>query len=495
MGRVFITTVSILGALAVSTATSVPIAAQDYYASPAAAQGERLAPQALEALLAPIALYPDQLLAPVLMAATYPYDVEQAANWTATAVNASLRGDALAFAVDGFDWDPSVKTLAQFPDVLRMLDDEYDWMVRVGNAFLLQERDVMDAVQRLRHQAYAAGHLRSTDVQRVRFEGGAIVIDMIDPATVYVPSYDPVRVYGAWSYPDYPPYYFYRPVIVSRYVVVPALWGWTSWEWNRHRIRVDLPRYRHFNRHHPWRFNDDTWRHDRSRANLRRDDRRDGWRDNDRRRFEGDRRGPDRGGNQRTNAPRVQSAPAGAYRGDPVENRQRMIEREQRGPGNSRGRPPIPNTALAQPAQTQDEGRERRRNRNEGQSVRGNAPEGAQPRNTRAPRQAYGGPQLTPPGPVAPIVNNPATPAPEPRQMRAQGAFRGDPADNRRQVQADNDRRSPRGVAAGGNSQFRGTGGGGSGEDGEPRVRGGNRGGNGDGTRGGGRGGRGAHNG
>ena len=156
MGRVFKTTLSILGALTVSTAAHVPLSmAQDYNDPPAAiAQDERLSPRELDSLLAPIALYPDQLLAPLLMAATYPHDVEAAAQWASRPINASLRGDGIAFAIEPFPWDPSVKTLAQFPDVLRMLNEEWDWMVRVGNAFYLQESDVMDSVQRLRHQIH-----------------------------------------------------------------------------------------------------------------------------------------------------------------------------------------------------------------------------------------------------------------------------------------------------------------------------------------------------
>lgn len=370
MGRVFTTALSILSALTVATAAHVPFAAaQDYSDPPAAArQAERVSPRELDALLAPIALYPDQLLAPILMAATYPHDVEAAAQWASRPMNAALRGDGIAFAVEPFPWDPSVKTLAQFPDVLRMLNDEWDWMVRVGNAFYLQESDVMDAVQRLRHQAYAMGTLRSTDLQRVRFEGGAVIIDMIDPGSVYIPAYDPVRVYGYWSYPDFPPYYFRRPVTVTRYVVVPALWGWSSWEWHNHRIRVDRPRYSYFHRSSPWRFNDNTWRHDPRRgreANFRRDDPRDDWRGNDRR----------------------------------VDNNWRDDNRR-------------------------DDQRERRNNGDRPRFNGGGEGRPFQPRE----RQAYAGPQLTPPAPVAPIAPMPPQTA---REDRGRG-FRGDQDEGRR---------------------------------------------------------------
>lgn len=460
MGWAFIT-VSILGALAVSTAAQVPLAAQEYTDNPAAAQAERLSPRALDALLAPIALYPDQLLAPILMAATYPHDVEDAANWTSIPVNASLRGDSLAFALDGREWDPSVKTLAQFPDVLRMLDDEWDWMVRVGNAFLIQETDVMDSIQRLRYQAFSAGELRSNESQRVRFDNGAVIIDMIDPNSVYIPRYDPVRAYGFWLYPDYPPYYFHRPVTVSRYYVVPALWGWSSWEWSRHRIRVDMPRYRHFSRNNPWRFNDDTWRHDRSRGrgvNFRRDDRpgndrgRDNnWRDNDRRdndRGDNDRRDfgrrdgnandrGDRGNDGRDNdgrngrrdtrpdgqrADRAPSAPpVGAFRGDPEDNRRRFGQNRP-SQESIRGVAPDPNAAAQQQAV---EEQNRRRMRGEGdQNPRrfggeGRSREDRGGRQERQPQasQAYAGPQLTPPTPITPMAPQ-AQPTPRVREQR-----------------------------------------------------------------------------
>lgn len=455
MGRAFIAA-SILAALAVSTAAQVPLAAQEYTEDPATAQAQRLSPRELDSLLAPIALYPDQLLAPVLMAATYPRDVEAAADWTSTAVNASLNPDALAFALEPMEWDPSIKTLAQFPDVLRMLDDEWDWMVRVGNVFLLQETDVMDSIQRLRHQAYAAGQLRSTDVHRVRFENGAIVIEMVQPGTVYIPRYDPVRVYGAWSYPDDPPYYFHRPVTVNRYFVVSSLWGWSSWEWNRHRIRVDLPRYRYFSRHHPWRYNDDTWRHDRGRGrgiDDRRDGRRGDWRNNDRRgndwhrngrggrpdgqwsgRRDGDEEGRERGrdGNGRRGDRRTDAAPnaiavppSGVLRGESSENRRRFGENQGRGEGR--------------------------------REFRG-----------RQGQEAYAGPQLTPPGPIAPLPQEPrANRGERRRDLQPAGAFRGDPDQNRREFRANR---------GDGNRGFRrGDGSGNTGEDENRGRRGHNR--------------------
>lgn len=456
MGRAFIITISIIGAAFVAAA-AVPAGAQSYTEDPAyTVQQEQMSPRALDALLAPIALYPDQLLAQVLMAATYPHDVEEAAEWTSHASNASLRGDALTFALEPWEWDASVKTLAQFPDVLRMLDDEYDWTVRVGNAFLLQERDVMDSIQRLRHQARAAGHLRSNEFQRVYFNGAAIVIDMVDPSTVYVPAYDPIRVYGAWIYPDYPPFYFHRPVVVTRYVVVPTLWGWSSWDWHRHRIRVDIPRYRSFNRHRDWRFNDDTWRHDPRRrwnTNFRRDGRWDGdrdrdrhrgdtrWRDNDRRDERRDWNRNDRNDRNDRDGRRdrradlipnvTPNAPAEAFRGDPDRNRRQFggsTGTESRFRGPYQNRQPRAEQGGSSDQQTDDQNRRQRRDRFGGGGERGNRPQ-------RQERQAYAGPQLTPPGPVAPM--RPETPRANREERRrdfqAAGAFRGDPDRNRRQ--------------------------------------------------------------
>jgi hypothetical protein len=524
MGRAFIT-VSILSALAVSTAAQVPLAAQEYYDPPAAEQAERLSPRELDSLLAPIALYPDQLLAPVLMAATYPHDVEAATEWTSRASNASLSPDALAFALEPVEWDPSVKTLAQFPDVLRMLDDEWDWMVRVGNAFLLQETDVMDAIQRLRHQAYAAGQLRSNGEQRVRFENGAIIIDMVQPGTVYIPRYDPIRVYGAWAYPDYPPYYFHRPVTVHRYFIVSSLWGWSSWDWHRHYIRIDRDRYRYFDSSHPWRYGDGRWSHDRRRgwnANYRRDGRdgRGDWRGNDRRRDndwnrpdwnrndrdgrpdgqwngrrDGDRDGRERGrdgngrrGEQRTDAtPNANTLPpSGAFRGDPSENRRRYDE-NRGGEGRFRGRPPEQNAA---PAPQAGEEQNRRRNRGEGVRERGDrAPgEGRREFRGRQGQQAYAGPQLTPPAPVAAMPQQqqrePRANREQRREFRAVDAPRGNRDENRRQFNGGNrggeNRVQPQGNPGGergGNREFRrGNGGGGNNGDGEDRGRrGGNR--------------------
>lgn len=420
MGRKILAAISIVGALAISAALPLPLAAQDHYDRNSydsrAADHDRLLPRELEALLAPIALYPDQLLAQVLMAATYPRDTAEAAEWARHARNASLRGEALAFALEPWEWDPSVKALVQFPDVLRMLDDEYAWMVRVGNAFLLQERDAMDAIQALRHRAYAAGHLRSTDTQRVRFDNGAIIVDMIDPGLVYIPRYDPLYAYGPWAYPQTPPFFFHRPVVVTRYVVVPALWGWSSWEWHRHRIRLDLPRYRAIHPHGAWRAADDTWRHDPGRrgtirgSSISREHRNDS--PNDHRRD--------------IRRPNWDRAAPGATRADRVRAPQEASRqlREPRWDIAPRQFPP--------PRQTWDTNRDRREARgSDARSGDSRREQGDRPR-----RSSYAGPNLSPPGPPAPFAVPPPTAAPRDPDVRRQRFSQEEPRENGRRSAA-----------------------------------------------------------
>jgi hypothetical protein len=171
---------------------------------------QTLKPEQLDALVAPIALYPDTLLAEVLMASTYPLEVVQAARWMEQ--NKNLKGDALKAEVDTQGWDESIKSLTATPDVLKMMSDKLDWTQKLGDAVLAQQTDVMDSVQRLRAKADANDKLKTTKQQKVtkKSEGGKqyIAIEPTDPQTVYVPYYDPAVVYGAWPYPAYPPYYW-----------------------------------------------------------------------------------------------------------------------------------------------------------------------------------------------------------------------------------------------------------------------------------------------
>jgi hypothetical protein len=167
----------------------------------------------LNALVAPIALYPDPLLAQTLAASTYPLEVIQLQQWMAN--NSYLKDQALANAVEKQSWDPSVQAMAAFPDVVKLLSDNIAWTTDLGNAFLAEQGGVMDAVQRMRATAQRNGNLQTTPeqtVQRQTIEGGeqAIVIDPADPEMVYVPSYDPTVVYGSSAY-AYPTLYYASP--------------------------------------------------------------------------------------------------------------------------------------------------------------------------------------------------------------------------------------------------------------------------------------------
>ncbi|MEO8005893.1 MAG: DUF3300 domain-containing protein, partial [Betaproteobacteria bacterium] len=164
--------------------------------------------QELDQMLAPIALYPDALLSQILMASTYPIEVVQAARWSKA--NPGIGGDQAVRTVEQQPWDPSVKSLVAFPNVLSMMDEKLDWMERLGDAFLSQEQAVMGTVQQLRQKAQAAGNLQSNNNIVVQPQGQTIVIEQANPQIVYVPYYDPTIVYGPWWYPAYPPV-FWRP--------------------------------------------------------------------------------------------------------------------------------------------------------------------------------------------------------------------------------------------------------------------------------------------
>ena len=190
-------------------------------AQPAAAADQPLSAGELEALVAPIALYPDPLVAKVLIASTYPLEVVEADRWAVA--NASLKGSAVDSALANQTWDENVKSLAHTPTVLRMMSERLDWTQKLGDAFLAQEKGVTDAVQRLRHKAKDHGTLKTTPQQTVTVEneaqgggeaqgsGQTIIIEPSEPDTVYVPYYDTQTVYGGWGYPSYPPYYWPPP--------------------------------------------------------------------------------------------------------------------------------------------------------------------------------------------------------------------------------------------------------------------------------------------
>jgi hypothetical protein len=228
--------------------------------------------QELDQMLAPIALYSDSLLSQILMASTYPIEIVQAARWSRA--NPGLVGDQAVRAVEQNDWDPSVKSLVAFPQILGMLDAKLDWMERLGEAFLAQQQAIMDTVQDLRRKALAAGNLKSEQQVRVEPQGETIVIEQANPQVVYVPYYDPYVVYGSWWWPDYPPV-FWAPwpghYVGPRYGAT-FFWGagiflgagffFGVFDWpHRHVTVVNVPNYYH----HP-RSRDgpaESWQHDR----------------------------------------------------------------------------------------------------------------------------------------------------------------------------------------------------------------------------------------
>jgi len=179
----------------------------------------------LDQLVAPIALYPDALLAEVLMASTYPLEVVQADRWVRE--NKNLKGDALKAAADKQDWDDSLKSLVATPSVLAMMNTKLDWTQKLGDAVLAQQPDVMDAIQRLRARAQEQNKLKTTKEQIVTVKQEqnkqVIVIEPANPGTVYVPYYNPAVVYGAWPYPAYPPYYFTPPGYIAGAAIATGL--------------------------------------------------------------------------------------------------------------------------------------------------------------------------------------------------------------------------------------------------------------------------------
>ncbi len=170
-------------------------------------------PEELDQMLAPIALYPDGLLAQTLMAASYPLEVVDAARWSKA--NPTLKGDAAVAAVKDKSWDVSVKSLTAFPQVLVQLSDHLDWMRKIGDAMVAQQQDVADSIQRLRAKADAAGNLKTGKEQTVTTEGAGadrtVVIAPTNPDVIYVPAYDPNTIYGIWAAPAYPPTYYPPP--------------------------------------------------------------------------------------------------------------------------------------------------------------------------------------------------------------------------------------------------------------------------------------------
>jgi hypothetical protein len=211
----------------------------------------------LEQLVAPIALYPDSLIAQILMASTYPLEVIQADRWARQ--NKALKGDALTSALEKAEWDPSVKSLINFPQVLTMMSEKLDWTQKLGDAFLAQQKDVLDTVQKLRRKAEAEGNLETTKEQIVVVEKETIIIEPANPQVVYVPAYNPAVVYGPWPYPAYPPYYYYPPGYMPGAaalfsfgvgMAVGAAWGyaWGGCNWRGGDVDINVNRNANVNR-------------------------------------------------------------------------------------------------------------------------------------------------------------------------------------------------------------------------------------------------------
>jgi hypothetical protein len=228
----------------------------------AQAQDPTFSEEELDQMMAPIALYPDSLLAQILMAATYPADVAEAVEWSKN--NPDQDGDTAVDAVQEKTWDPSVMSLAAFPQVLTMMGEQPDWVQNVGDAFLADSETVMDTVQNLRKKAKDEGNLETTEQQKVVVEQPSstetiIVIEPASPQIIYVPTYNPMYVYGAWWWPHYRPWYYYPPgygfgSAVWRGIgfgigigITNALWGGCHWGRGRGRVDINVNRYNNIN--------------------------------------------------------------------------------------------------------------------------------------------------------------------------------------------------------------------------------------------------------
>ena len=201
----------------------------------------KVPPEQLDALVAPIALYPDPLLSQVLVASTYPLEIVQLQQWLAK--NPGLKDKALADKVAKQPWDPSIQAMAALPDVVKRLGDDIQWTTELGNAFLAQQADVMDAVQRMRKKAEGTGALKTNEQQKVETkvveQKTVIIVEPANPQVVYVPTYNPVVVYGPPIYP-YPPIY-YPPstgaiiaagaITFGIGIAIGAAWGHGGWGW------------------------------------------------------------------------------------------------------------------------------------------------------------------------------------------------------------------------------------------------------------------------
>jgi len=217
----------------------------------------------LEQILAPIALYPDTVLTHVLIASTYPLEVIQAERWTGE--NPDVLATDAVKAVEDKDWDPSVKALVAFPEILQRLSKNLDWTQKLGDAFLADEERLLASIQALRQRAYEIGSLDKMDKMKVTKDEGNIVIEPIETQVVYVPYYDTRVVYGPWHWAHYPPVYWHYPSHYSsfsynRHHHSPFYWGprvhisfgffFSSFHWhNHHVVRIPSHHYRPYAHH------------------------------------------------------------------------------------------------------------------------------------------------------------------------------------------------------------------------------------------------------
>jgi hypothetical protein len=225
-------------------------ASQQAPAEPVAEQVEKLPPDQLDSLVAPIALYPDPLLAQTLVAATYPLELIQLQQWLAK--HSDLKDKALADAVAKEPWDPAIQSMAAVPEVVKRLADDIQWTTQLGDAFLDQQGDVMDAVQRMRKKAEEKGSLTSNKEQTVETkvveQKTVIVVQPTNPEVIYVPSYNPTVVYPPPIYP-YPPVY-YPPYVPGAALVSfgvgmamgAAIWGGSccGMGWGGNNVNVNV---------------------------------------------------------------------------------------------------------------------------------------------------------------------------------------------------------------------------------------------------------------
>jgi hypothetical protein len=233
--------------LALTGVTDVFASQADPSASQPDVQPAQLSPPQLQQLVAPIALYPGSLVAQILAAATYPDQVVEADRWLQE--HSDLKGEQLAQEVDKQPWDRSVKALTEFPSVLANMDKNLSWTSSLGDAYINQQQDVMNAVQVMRQRANKAGNLKTTSQEKVTQQGKTIVIEPADPDVIYVPVYDPWVVYGA-PIVAWPGWHWYHPGL---FVPGPGIafgvgfgigffggfgWGWHHWgyDWNHANI-------------------------------------------------------------------------------------------------------------------------------------------------------------------------------------------------------------------------------------------------------------------